>query len=518
MDDAGRPPTPRSPSTGTRPAPGGRRRRRTKRRRSRSCRGSRSRALADAPGAPPAPPAALTRLYLRGRRLRLPAVSAAASPRCCMIASGIGLVAVFSTVTLIHWTETADFCGRCHTMGPELKAYHAGPHRDVACGECHVEPGVTGWVKAKINGTRQLVEVVLGTFPKPIPPPEHADLPDPADTCMKCHDVSSEELADLRTRTAFSEDEDNTRQFVGLMIRPGSGDVFDVDRGVHWHVVRHVDFYSPDAHKLNIDLVEATTPDGAIEQYISQDKITVADDVQPDIDAIKSTQTQTTMSCYDCHNRIGHAVSNPRVGLDYKLSTGAIDSTLPYIKREGMRILWSGYPDQASAGCRGRQARRLLRAELPGDRRHEGRADRRGRRRDQGPLPADGDTRDEGHRGHVSRQHGPQRLPGLLPVPRRRPLPGQGRRRAQEDDPLELRHLPHVPADRAGRRQPAARRAAEHARRLAVGVQPQGRGDGPRPRRADLRGVPCARLLRELPRHRAPSPSTTTRWRPTTPR
>ena len=55
------------------------------------------------------------------------------------------------------------------------------------------------------------------------------------------------------------------------------------------------------------------------------------------------------MSCYDCHNRVGHSVANPRTGFDYKLSTGAVDPTLPYIKREGMRILWSGFPDDATA-------------------------------------------------------------------------------------------------------------------------------------------------------------------------
>ena len=71
---------------------------------------------------------------------------------------------------MIQWTETADFCGRCHTMAPELEAYHAGSHRDVACGECHVEPGIAGWVKAKLAGTRQLVGVVTGTLPHPDPP------------------------------------------------------------------------------------------------------------------------------------------------------------------------------------------------------------------------------------------------------------------------------------------------------------------------------------------------------------
>ena len=74
-------------------------------------------------------------------------------------------------VMAVSWTETADFCGRCHTMGPELKAHEISPHRELACAECHVEPGVEGWIRAKLNGTRQLFQLVTGTYPTPIPPP-----------------------------------------------------------------------------------------------------------------------------------------------------------------------------------------------------------------------------------------------------------------------------------------------------------------------------------------------------------
>lgn len=308
-------------------------------------------AAPDAPADPPAEPGPVARrprFYLRGRRLRLPS-SRRGLFALMMVLTGAGLVAVFTTVSLIHWTETADFCGRCHTMAPELQAYEAGPHRDVACAECHVEPGVTGWIKAKLNGTRQLVEVVLGTFPTPIPPPDHADLPKASDTCMKCHEVEREELADLRTRAAFAEDESNTRQFIGLMIRPGGGDVFDIDRGVHWHVVRNLTYWTADEDAASIAYVEAEQPDGSVRQFIAGDQITMGEDVKPDIAKLKTAERSTTMSCYDCHNRIGHAVSNPRIGLDYELSTGGIDATLPFIKREGMRILWASYPDEATA-------------------------------------------------------------------------------------------------------------------------------------------------------------------------
>ena len=287
--------------------------------------------------------------YLRGRRLRLPA-SRRGLFALLLVLSAMGFVGIFTGVSLIHWTETADFCGRCHTMAPELQANQAGRHAEVTCGECHVEPGIAGWVKAKLNGTRQLVDVVLGTYPTPIPPPNHADLPSATDTCMKCHDVEGGgAISDLKNSTQFKEDEPNTKEFVALMIRPGGGDPFNVDRSVHWHVVRTFTYNTPDENASTIDFVTSETPEGVVQEWIALDKVSVAEDVQPDIDSIKATQPNVTLSCYDCHNRAGHSISNPRTDLDYELSVGTVDPALPYIKREGMRLLWAGYPDEETA-------------------------------------------------------------------------------------------------------------------------------------------------------------------------
>ncbi len=77
----------------------------------------------------------------------------------------------------------------------------------------------------------------------------------------------------------------------------------------------------------------------------------MAEDVRPEIEALKAVDRNVTLNCYDCHNRVGHNIPNPRTNLDYKLSTGAVDPSLPYIKREGMRILWSGFPDDATANA-----------------------------------------------------------------------------------------------------------------------------------------------------------------------
>lgn len=286
--------------------------------------------------------------YLRGRRPRMPQ-SRGGLFALLLVLGALGGVATFSAVSLIQWTETADFCGRCHTMAPELAAYEAGPHRDVACAECHVEPGIMGWIKAKMNGTRQLIEVVLGTFPEPIPPPDHSDLPMASDTCSRCHDVSQTAVMTLKTTTTYAEDEANTPQFVGLLVRPTGGNPFDVNRSVHWHVLRAVTYASSDPRASTIDYVAATTETGQVDEFIAYNKIKVAEDVQPDIDAIKASEKMTVMSCYDCHNRAGHAILNPRTELDAALSTKVIDPTLPWIKSKGMAILWATYPDFTAA-------------------------------------------------------------------------------------------------------------------------------------------------------------------------
>jgi nitrate/TMAO reductase-like tetraheme cytochrome c subunit len=308
-------------------------------------------APAEDDGATPVPAAPLggrrNPFYLRGRRIRLPRSRAGLFALLLVLAAG-GSVVAFTGVAMINWTETADFCGRCHTMAPELQAYHAGTHRDVNCGECHVEPGVMGWVKSKINGTRQLVSVVLGTYPTPIEPPDHAALPSSTDTCRKCHSLDDRQFVALRTQTAFAEDEVNSREFVGLMIRPGGGDAFNVGRSVHWHVQSEFTYTSPDTNSSVIDYVTAKRPDGTVVEYISREKVTVQEDVRPEIDALKASQRNVTLSCYDCHNRVGHNIANPRSEVDYALSKGDIDPSLPYIKREAMRILWGSY-DTAEA-------------------------------------------------------------------------------------------------------------------------------------------------------------------------
>ena len=90
----------------------------------------------------------------------------------------------------VEHMDTNQFCGQtCHVMKPEFTAHAAKPpHQAVACAECHIAPGATGWLKAKMAGTSQLIAVVLNNYPRPIESAmENNKLVSSADTCEQCH-------------------------------------------------------------------------------------------------------------------------------------------------------------------------------------------------------------------------------------------------------------------------------------------------------------------------------------------
>jgi len=271
-------------------------------------------------------------------------------------------------VAAMTYTETADFCGRCHTMDPELKAYEMSAHREVPCAECHVEPGVVGWIKAKVNGTRQLIGVMTGTFPTPIPAPDHADLPPTSETCVRCHDpkalVANGGPVKLVIQEKFHEDEPNTKDTIALVLRPAGFGTPSQARGLHWHIDSEVDYVASDPRAQTIDYVAVKGEEGeAAEEFIASAQVTDSGNVQPDIDRLQANGTQRRMDCIDCHNRAGHGIPTPDQAIDDALSNGKIDLDLPYVKREGVDRVTGDYvsiedADRAISGLRGFYATR----------------------------------------------------------------------------------------------------------------------------------------------------------------
>ena len=92
---------------------------------------------------------------------------------------------IFSVVG-VELSSTSTFCNSCHIMNSFHDSWAVSSHKDVECIQCHIPPGITNLVSAKLNGLGQAVDDILertGTQPS-------ANVSDASCTREGCHDVA----------------------------------------------------------------------------------------------------------------------------------------------------------------------------------------------------------------------------------------------------------------------------------------------------------------------------------------
>jgi nitrate/TMAO reductase-like tetraheme cytochrome c subunit len=250
-------------------------------------------------------------------------------------------VGTYKGVETLHSTE---FCATsCHdVMTPEYVAYLRSPHAAVACSECHVGPGAGHFVSSKLNGARQLVHFLAGTYQRPVPPPH--TMRAAAQTCGQCHAPARLVGDRLRQYTVFSEDQENTRKHTVLMMNVG-GRGPSGWTGAHWHASPGTKIrYLADERRDQVFAIEAQEEGEAVPRLF---KGPGADEALAA--AAKDPSLWREMDCMDCHNRKGHRFDTPQGAVDEALASGAIDPELPYVRREAVRLVKAEYPSQEEA-------------------------------------------------------------------------------------------------------------------------------------------------------------------------
>jgi hypothetical protein len=248
---------------------------------------------------------------------------------------------VLATATYkgVEVMDTTAFCGTtCHTvMIPEFTAYERSPHARVNCVECHIGPGAGWFVKSKLSGAWQVVAVALDLFPRPIPTPIE-NLRPARETCEQCHWPTKFVGDTLRVMTRFQEDEENTETKTVLLLRVGGVQGREA-HGIHWHVdPTHQIRYRSDETREKIYDVELTDPNGTVKLFKNGD-----------LEEEEGNGTWRTMDCVDCHNRPTHIYRQPGEELDTAIQEGRIDRGLPYVRREGRKLLEATYASHQEA-------------------------------------------------------------------------------------------------------------------------------------------------------------------------
>jgi nitrate/TMAO reductase-like tetraheme cytochrome c subunit len=252
------------------------------------------------------------------------------------------LLTAFGSYQTYSYSESVQFCGQaCHSpMKPEFVAYQHSPHARVECVECHVGHGAEAYVKAKINGVHQLIGVITGNYDRPIKTPI-PNLRPAQDTCEQCH-WPNRYVGQLdRTYQHFLADETNTPFAVRLSLNVGGGDpAHGQSGGIHWHMNlgNKVEYIATDPQRQTIPWVRFTDAAGKVTEYKTKD---FSDD--------PSRQAIRRMDCVDCHNRPAHHYNPPNESVDIALSTGRIDSSIPWIKSNIVAALVAPYSTEKEA-------------------------------------------------------------------------------------------------------------------------------------------------------------------------
>jgi hypothetical protein len=287
-----------------------------------------------------------------GRRNVSATLKSVADPKAAWRRAGI-FFAVMTFVNLIIVSQvsyravaymgTVQFCGQtCHVMKPEFTAHLQPHHQGVACESCHISPGATGFVKAKMAGTNQLFSVIFNSYPRPIESAmENNKLVSSADTCEQCHARELVIGPRLKVVTKYKDDEANSRTDSVLMMKIGGGATGGI-HGVHLGPGVRIRYAAADKKRQTIPWVEyRNTTANTTQTYL-------AAGTKPD--AVPAMPV-FEMQCVDCHNRAAHTFDVPDHAVDEAITSGRILASLPFVKKTGLALIQAPYnsADEANA-------------------------------------------------------------------------------------------------------------------------------------------------------------------------
>ncbi|MDE2028111.1 MAG: NapC/NirT family cytochrome c, partial [Candidatus Omnitrophica bacterium] len=242
-----------------------------------------------------------------------------------------------------NYTESTGFCGlTCHQiMKPEYTTHSHSPHERVRCVECHVGSGADWYLRYKMAGTKMVVKTFDGRYHRPTPAPLQ-NLRPAKEICEQCHWPGKLFSAVLLNKVYYADDPTQTPPWkINLLMRVGAGKVGGAGVHAHMYFSNEIFYVADDAKRQNITWVKTIDKAGKVTIYTTKDS--PYKKVNPPQDKVRR------MDCIDCHNRATHRFEAPDVLMNRALAQGAISSSIPMIKSEGVEVLGKTYSSTAAA-------------------------------------------------------------------------------------------------------------------------------------------------------------------------
>ncbi len=291
-------------------------------------------------------------LFLRRRKLQKTGQIPAEFPKIDLndriFRHGLDIVLVTTIINLLvvamasyrgsAYMESPQFCGQsCHVMHPEYTAYKISAHSHVDCVACHIGSGAQAYLSAKVNGTKQLLEVSFDRYPTPIPSPVESLRP-ARYTCEGCHTPARFIGEKLLVKSSFADDAANTETQTVVVLHLGGRDSLSHLSGIHGVHLGHIEYVATDPTRTTIPWVQKRNDDGSETVFATS----AAGNGVPQGE-------RRVMDCIDCHNRAAHTFVTAEDALNRAMAEGAVSPELPWVHKKGLELLKANYSSEAEA-------------------------------------------------------------------------------------------------------------------------------------------------------------------------
>jgi hypothetical protein len=248
------------------------------------------------------------------------------------------LVVAMASYRGAAYMDSPQFCGQsCHVMHPEYTAYKISAHSHVDCVACHIGSGAASYFAAKVNGTKQLLEVSFNRYPTPIESPVKSLRP-ARYICEGCHTPARFVGEKLLVKSSFADDEKNSETQTVVVLHLGGQDSLSHLTGIHGIHLGHIEYVTTDPTRTTIPWVQKRNADGSVTEFTSS---TLTGGVPQG--------ERRVMDCIDCHNRAAHTFVTAEDALNRAMADGAISPELPWVHKEGLELLKGNYGSQGEA-------------------------------------------------------------------------------------------------------------------------------------------------------------------------
>ena len=261
------------------------------------------------------------------------------------------LVVSVATYRGAAYMDSPQFCGQsCHVMHPEYTAYKISAHSHVACVDCHIGSGAEAYFSAKVNGTKQLIEVsfhplaslapkLIPDYPTPIESPVRSLRP-AREICEGCHTPARFIGEKLLVKSSFADDEKNTETQSVVVLHLGGRDSLSHLTGIHGVHLGHIEYVATDPTRTSIPWVEKSNGDGTKTVFTTLPAGSPAPQGE-----------RRVMDCIDCHNRAAHTFITAEDALNRAMAEGAVSPELPWVHKKGLELLKANYASEAEASA-----------------------------------------------------------------------------------------------------------------------------------------------------------------------